>query len=69
MHDTCATLPKAVLVQFTEWVDEDGKKAEKPCKWTLEGMSEPGVYPIKPWSREWFLDQRCEHPKLGVKRW
>ena len=26
-------------------------------------------YPIKPWSREWFLDQRREHPKLGVKRW
>ena len=42
---------------------------EKPCKWQLDGMSEPGVYPISPWPRSWFLDQRRDHPVLQVKRW
>ena len=32
-------------------------------------MQDPGTYPIKPWARQWFLDQRCEVPKLGVVRW
>ena len=72
MRATCgtfATRRKQFLVQFAEWVVENGKKVERPCSWTLEGMQEPGVYPIKPSSREWFLDQRREHPKLGVTRW
>ena len=43
------------------------KKVEKPCKWTLDGMSDPGVYPIKPWRREWFLDQKRDKPMLSVK--
>ena len=32
-------------------------------------MSEPGVYPIKPWRRGWALDQRRERPQLWVSRW
>ena len=40
-----------------------------PCAWQLEGMSEPGVYPIRPWARSWYLDQRREHPQLQIKRW
>ena len=35
----------------------------------IDGVDEPGVYPIKPCPREWFLDQRREKPKLSVKRW
>ena len=42
---------------------------EKPCSWVIEGIGEPGVYPIKPIPREWFLDQRRDNPKLSVKRW
>jgi len=62
--------PKTVLVQFTEWVlDEDeDRKVERPCSWVLDGMSEAGVYPIRPWNRDWFLDQRRQRPQLGVKR-
>ena len=33
--------PKAVLVEVTEWVVENGKKVERPCSWTLDGMTEP----------------------------
>ena len=47
----------------------NGRKVEKPCDWKLDGMKEPGTYPIKPWARQWFLDQRREAPKLGVVRW
>ncbi len=35
--------PKAVLVQYFERVKENGSMVEKPCKWILDGMSEPGV--------------------------
>ena len=45
------------------------REIEKPCQWTLDGMSDPGVYPIKPWRCEWFLDQKSEKPMLSVKRW
>ena len=60
--------PQTVLVRFFEWVRVDGKKVEKPCSWTLDGMSEPGVYPIQPWPRSWYLDQRRDNPVLKVSR-
>ena len=41
---------------------------QKPCKWKLDGMIEPGVYPIKAWVRSWFLDQRRDTPVLQVRR-
>ena len=61
--------PKVVLVEYFDRVKENGVMTEKPCKWILDGMSEPGVYPIKPWPRSWALDQRRENPQLWVKRW
>ena len=61
--------PKVVFVQFMELVDEGGKQVEKPCSWVVDGIGEPGVYPIKPVAREWFLDQRRDNPKLSVRRW
>ena len=61
--------PKAVLVQYFTQVKQNGKMIEKPCQWKLDGMSEPGVYPIKPCKRSWALDQRRERPQLWVSRW
>ena len=61
--------PKVAHMEFWEWVDEDGTKVEKLCSWIIDGVDEPGVYPIKPVAREWFLDQRRANPKLSVKRW
>ena len=52
-----------------EWVDDGGKQVEKPCSWVVDGVGEPGVYPIKPVAREWFLEQRRDNPKLSVRRW
>ena len=39
--------PKVVLVQFFDWVKVNDQWVQRPCAWQLEGMSEPGVYPIK----------------------
>jgi hypothetical protein len=61
--------PQVVLVQYFENVGENGVMMERPCKWILEGMIEQGVYPIKPLSKSWALDQRRERPQLWVKRW
>ena len=60
--------PKAVLVQFYEWKKEGGKLVERPCSWKLDGMPKTGLYPIKPWVRPWFLDQRRPKPQLLVRR-
>ena len=43
-------LPKVVYVQFTE---EDGR----PCTWKLPGIDKPGVYPIVPVKKCWYLDK------------
>ena len=43
--------PKVVLVQYFEMVRENGEMVEKPCELILDGMREPGVYPIKPWPK------------------
>ena len=42
-------LPKVVYVQFKE---DDGRV----CKWQLPGLK-PGVYPIVPVKRDWYLDK------------
>ena len=52
--------PKIVFLQFNEWVDEGGAKVEKLCSWVIDGCK-PGVFPIGPRSREWFLDQRRDN--------
>ena len=47
--------PKVILVQFFDRVKENGREVERPCKWILDGMTEPGVYPMKPCSRSCLL--------------
>jgi hypothetical protein len=60
--------PQVVLVQFYDWVDRDDTLVQEPCAWHIDGMDKCGVYPIKPWKRAWFLDQRRFNPQLQVKR-
>ena len=43
-------LPRAIFVKFK---DKNGNELD----WTLEGMSEPGLYPIVPVKRDWYLDK------------
>jgi hypothetical protein len=59
---------KVVLVQFYEWVDRDDKLVQESCAWHKDGMDKCGVYPIRPWKRACFLDQRRFNPQLQVKR-
>ena len=54
-------LPKVVYVKF---FDSKGK----PLSWQLPGMQEPGVYPIVPVRRDWFLDKGRLHPQLKIRR-
>ena len=61
--------PKAVLVQFTEQVLKNDEWAEELCKWTIDGIDRPGVYPVFLCKRGWFLDQQRKYPKLKVDRW
>eukprot|EP00973_Karenia_brevis_P042913 5940817-Karenia_brevis.AAC.1 len=37
--------PTAVLVQFTEQVRRNDEWVEELCKWTIDGIDRPGVYP------------------------
>ena len=55
-------LPKVVYVLFTV---DDGKT---PCKWKLPGIDKPGVYPIVPVRREWYLDRGRKYPVLRIRR-
>ena len=61
-------LPAVVLVQFTERVRVNDEWVEKPCNWTVDGIDRPGVYPIFPCRRHWFLDERRKPSKLRVIR-
>ena len=36
--------------------------------WKLDGMDEPGVYPIRSLNQTWFLDSKRSSPVLGIKR-
>ena len=54
-------LPKVIFVKFK---GQNGKEVD----WTLEGMSEPGLYPIVPVKRDWYLDKGRLHPVLKITR-
>ena len=41
---------------------------DKELNWTLDGMSEPGLYQFVPKKRDWFLDEGCLHPMLKLTR-
>ena len=36
--------------------------------WTLEGLTEPGLYPIKLRTNAWYLDKGRKHPVLKISR-
>ena len=38
------------------------------AKWQLDGVEEPGVYPITPLAKTWFLDSRRKPPMLKIYR-
>ena len=38
------------------------------AKWQLDGVEEPGVYPITPLGKTWFLDSRRKPPMLKIYR-
>ena len=38
------------------------------AKWQLDGIEEPGVYPITPLAKTWFLDSRRKPPMLKIYR-
>lgn len=43
-------------------------KKGKPLAWKLPGIDEPGVYPIVPVRRDWFLDNGRKNPQLRIRR-
>mgnify|MGYP001214493691 FL=1 len=49
-------LPVAVFVKFPG------------AKWTLPGLTEEGLYPIKPKTSSWYLDKGRQHPVLRISR-
>ena len=36
--------------------------------WTLPGLKEPGLYPIRPKTNTWYLDKNRKHPVLKISR-
>ena len=60
--------PKAVLVQYYDVVERNKVLVEEPCSWIIDGINRPGVYPVRPWRRSWFLDQHGKTPMLEIKR-
>ena len=38
------------------------------AKWQLDGVDEPGVYPITPLAKTWFLDSKRKPPMLKIYR-
>ena len=49
---------------FVKFKDKNGNELD----WTLEGMSEPGLYPIFHVKRDWYLDKGRLHPMLKLTR-
>ena len=38
------------------------------CTWTMPGMTEEGVYPIRPKKSSWFLGKGRKYPVLEISR-
>ena len=49
-------LPEVVYVKFEN------------CTWQLPGTQEPGIYPLVPIKRNWFLDKGRQYPQLAIQR-
>ena len=51
-----AKLPTIVYVKFPG------------ATWVLDGLSEPGLYPVRTVTKYWYLDQKRKYPVLRIKR-
>lgn len=49
-------MPSCVYVKF------------EGATWQLDGIDEPGVYPIRPRNEDWFLDGKRTNPVLKIRR-
>jgi len=49
-------VPKVVYVKF------------EGASWHVRGTPEPGIYPVRPWMRTWFIDKNRKQKVLGVRR-
>ena len=58
--------PKVIFVLFDEGRDDAGNVI--PCKWTIQGLKTPGLYPVTPQKKDWFVDKGRPYPRLKVKR-
>ena len=55
-----------INVLFDEGEDENGGRT--PRTRAIDGLSTPGLYPVSPQKKEWFVDKGRPHPGLKVKR-
>ena len=60
-----AIQPKGIILHsMSEYLIYEGQKLYAKDKngneldWTLDGMSEPGLYPIVPVNRDWYLESQ-----------
>ncbi|CAK0825765.1 unnamed protein product [Prorocentrum cordatum] len=58
--------PKVIFVLFDEGLDDAGNVI--PCKWTIPGLRTPGLHPVSPQRKDWFVDKGRPYPRLKVKR-
>ena len=49
-------LPEVVYVKYEN------------CTWHIDGTPEPGIYPIRPVKRNWYLDKGRQYPQLAIQR-
>ena len=72
-------LLKGSVGRVHSWVwPENDQQAHRPptcvyvkfegAAWKLEGIDEPGVYPVRPRKEDWYLDSRRKTSLLKVKR-
>ena len=59
--------PAIVFVRYQELVGQGAEATWQNCKWTIGGLP-PGIYPIFPATRRWFLDQKRKFPVLLIHR-
>ena len=38
------------------------------ANWTIPGLQQPGLYPLRPIPQTWYLDHKKQHPVLSINR-
>jgi hypothetical protein len=57
---SCRVLDRPPIVVFVKFPG---------AEWKLDGLNEPGLYPIRPWTRAWYLDKNRRNPGLKISRY